>query len=43
MLTLFVVPGAYVIMHQLAARVRNFLVGDKASPAHGHGVPVAGD
>lgn len=42
MLTLFVVPGAYVILHDLAARVRAFLVGGQPA-AQGQGVPVAGD
>ena len=36
MLTLFVVPGAYVILHDLAARVSTFLVGQRS-----HAQPVA--
>ncbi|HEU5173918.1 MAG TPA: efflux RND transporter permease subunit [Gemmatimonadaceae bacterium] len=41
MLTLFVVPGAYVIMHDLAGRVRGFLIGREEVPAHAQ--QVAGD
>ena len=45
LLTLFVVPCAYVIMHGAADRVRTFVLGPAkpAKPAEGMQVPVSGD